>query len=232
MENNPYEVDVKTIQSFKTEDYTEYEKMFKAMDTDKSGLIEKSELLKVMHNLGYRSMVEEDLTKILAEIDLNKDQKVSFKEYLIMMKKVKVDQASTQEAFTNKAGKEFIKVGSDFSFQSFSVEERTAFTKVIDTVLIDDPVCKKYLPIDPNSNELFTMLKNGIILCKLINKAVEGSIDDRVINIKDNMNVFFQVQNLNLESMLRKVSDVRSLESTPKQSWKRNKLCSLVYYDK
>ena len=38
MENNPYEVDVKTIQSFKTEDYTEYEKMFKSMDTDKSGL--------------------------------------------------------------------------------------------------------------------------------------------------------------------------------------------------
>ena len=165
MENNPYEVDVKTIQSFKTEDYTEYEKMFKSMDTDKSGFIEKGELLKVMHNLGYRSMVEEDLTKILAEIDLNKDQKVSFKEYLMMMKKVKGEQGSTQEAFTNKAGKEFIKVGTDFSFQSFSVEERTAFTKVINTVLIDDPVCKKYLPIDPNTNELFTMLKNGIILC-------------------------------------------------------------------
>ena len=94
MENNPYEVDVKTIQSFKTEDYTEYEKMFKSMDTDKSGFIEKGELLKVMHNLGYSSMVEEDLTKILAEIDLNKDQKVSFKEYLMMMKKVKGEQGS------------------------------------------------------------------------------------------------------------------------------------------
>ena len=94
MENNPYEVDVKTIQSFKTEDYTEYEKMFKSMDTDKSGFIEKGEPLKVMHNLGYRSMVEEDLTKILAEIDLNKDQKVSFKEYLMMMKKVKGEQGS------------------------------------------------------------------------------------------------------------------------------------------
>ena len=78
MENNPYEVDVKTIQSFKTEDYTEYEKMFKSMDTDKSGFIEKGELLKVMHNLGYRSMVEEDLTKILAEIDLNKQGPKSF----------------------------------------------------------------------------------------------------------------------------------------------------------
>ena len=41
MENNPYEVDVKTIQSFKTEDYTEYEKMFKSMDTDKSGLLHR-----------------------------------------------------------------------------------------------------------------------------------------------------------------------------------------------
>ena len=90
------------------------------------------------------------------------------------------------------------KKGKDFQYQSFSEEERTAFVKVINSALLDDPVCKKYLPIDPDTNEIFTMLKNGIILCKLINKAVEGTIDERVINVKDNMNVFLQVQNLNL----------------------------------
>ena len=195
METNPYEVDVKIIQTFKTQDYTEYEKMFKSCDKDQSGYIEKGELLTVMHNLGYRSLKEDDITGVLALLDINDDKKISFKEFLQMMKKYKATESLSQERTVNKEGKGMIKVGkTDFTFQSFSEEERTAFAKVINTV----PVCKKYLPIDPNTNDLFTMLKNGIILCKLINKAVEGSIDERVINVKDNMNVFFQVENLNL----------------------------------
>ena len=200
MENNPYKIDVKIIQSFKTEDYTEYEKIFKSVDTDKSGLVDKAELLQMMHNLGYRTVTEDDIKKILAEIDLNNDQKISFVEYLSMMKKFK--DHGDDSHFTRivtKAGKGILRVGSsEFSYQSFSEEERTAFVKVVNTVLIDDEVCKKYLPINPDTNELFTMLKNGIILCKLINKAIPGTIDERVINIKDNMNVFLQVENLNL----------------------------------
>ena len=200
MENNPYKIDVKIIQSFKTEDYTEYEKIFKSVDTDKSGLVDKAELLQMMHNLGYRTVTEDDIKKILAEIDLNNDKKISFAEYLTMMKKFK--DHGDDSHFTRivtKAGKGILRVGSsEFSYQSFSEEERTAFVKVVNTVLIDDEVCKKYLPINPDTNELFTMLKNGIILCKLINKAIPGTIDERVINIKDNMNVFLQVENLNL----------------------------------
>ena len=200
MENNPYKIDVKIIQSFKTEDYTEYEKIFKSVDTDKSGLVDKAELLQMMHNLGYRTVTEDDIKKILAEIDLNNDQKISFAEYLSMMKKFK--DHGDDSHFTRivtKAGKGILRVGSsEFSYQSFSEEERTAFVKVVNTVLSDDEVCKKYLPINPDTNELFTMLKNGIILCKLINKAIPGTIDERVINVKDNMNVFLQVENLNL----------------------------------
>lgn len=198
---DPYQIDVKIIQSFKTEDYTEYEKIFKSVDTNKSGYVDKAELLKMMHDLGYRTVTNDDITKILNEVDLNKDKKISFSEYLTMMKKFK--DHGEENHFTRivtKAGKGILRVGSssDSSFQSFSEEERTAFVKVINTALIDDEVCKKYLPINPDTNELFTMLKNGIILCKLINKAVQGTIDERVINVKDNMNVFFQVENLNL----------------------------------
>lgn len=200
MDKNSYNIDVKIIQSFKTEDYTEYEKIFKSVDKDKSGFVEKAELLQMMHNLGYRTVTEDDIGKILAEIDLNNDKKISFSEYLSMMKKFKDhgDESNFTRIVT-KAGKGILRVGSsEFSYQSFSEEERTAFVKVVNTVLIDDEVCKKYLPINPDTNELFTMLKNGIILCKLINKAVPGTIDERVINVKDNMNVFLQVENLNL----------------------------------
>jgi plastin-1 len=105
------------------------------------------------------------------------------------------------DSFTNKAGKAMVRVSkgdSGFQYQTFSEEERTAYVKVINSSLADDPVCKKYLPIDPATNEIFDRIKDGVLLCKLINKAQEGTIDERVINTKENMNVFQQVENLNL----------------------------------
>ena len=105
------------------------------------------------------------------------------------------------DSFTNKAGKAMVRVSkgdSGFQYQTFSEEERTAYVKVINSSLADDPVCKKYLPIDPSTNEIFDRIKDGDLLCKLINKAQEGTIDERVINTKENMNVFQQVENLNL----------------------------------
>jgi plastin-1 len=105
------------------------------------------------------------------------------------------------DSFTNKAGKAMVRVSkgdSGFQYQTFSEEERTAYVKVINSSLADDPVCKKYLPIDPSTNEIFDRIKDGVLLCKLINKAQEGTIDERVINTKEKMNVFQQVENLNL----------------------------------
>jgi plastin-1 len=201
MENNPYGVDVKYIQTFKTEDYTEYEKIFRSVDVNKSGSVDKTELLAMLHNLGYRTLKDEDIANLLNGVDLNSDGQITFMEFLKMMKQFKDENKSEMQRVVTKEGKGLLRVGSkgkDFQYQSFSEEERTAFVKVINSALLDDPVCKKYLPIDPDTNDIFTMLKNGIILCKLINKAVEGTIDERVINVKDNMNVFLQVQNLNL----------------------------------
>ena len=40
-----------------------------------------------MHSLGYREMSDDDIIKMVSEIDLNQDQSVEFSEYLTMMKK-------------------------------------------------------------------------------------------------------------------------------------------------
>jgi len=100
----------------------------------------------------------------------------------------------------DKKGKSLYRVskGDNMQYQTFSEEEREAYVKVINSCLENDPVCKKYLPIDPTTNDVFEKIKDGVILCKLINQAQEGTIDDRVINTKDKMNVFQQVENLNL----------------------------------
>lgn len=108
---------------------------------------------------------------------------------------------SQVEKFENKKGKAMYRVSkgdNGMQFQTFSEEERAAYAKVINAELADDPVCKRYLPIDPDSNDMFDKIKDGVLLCKLINKAQEGTIDERVINTKENMNIFNQVENLNL----------------------------------
>ena len=174
--------------------------IFKQLDTNKDGKIDKTELLNLMHGLGYRTMKVSDVEALIAEIDLNDNKEIEFSEYLKMMKSfVKDGKETTFTKLTTKKGQNLFRVGENSSsFSSFSEEERSAFVRVINTVLKDDLVCQKYLPIDPDTMDIFTILKNGIFLCKLINKAAVGTIDERVINVKENMNIFLMAENLKL----------------------------------
>ena len=197
-----YQVDIKLSHSFKPEDYSNFEKIFKDFDRNKNGTMEKNEFLELLHALGYRTLKQEDATKLMEGVEIKDPEHMTFSEFLMMMKKL-VDKEGkiAIDSYINKAGKAMVRVSkgdNGMQFQTFSEEERAAYVKVINSSLADDPVCKKYLPIDPESNEVFDRIKNGVLLCKLINKAQEGTIDERVINTKDNMNIFQQVENLNL----------------------------------
>ena len=188
-----YQADIKLIQSFKPEDYSEMERVFKAFDTNKNGVMERNEFLELLHALGHRELKQEDADALMDGVDIKDRNSMTFTEFLNVMKKITNKEGKLQiNTFKNKAGKTMVRLSK------VDNKERTAYVKVINSALADDPVCKKYLPIDPDSNEIFDRIKDGVLLCKLINKAQEGTIDERVINKKDNMNIFQQVENLNL----------------------------------
>ena len=197
-----YQVDIKLSQSFKPEDYSNFEKIFKGFDKNKNGVMEKNEFLDLLHALGYRDFKQEDAERLMEGVEIKDPEHMTFSEFLLMMKKLVDKEGKIQlDSFINKAGKAMVRVSkgdNSMQFQTFSEEERTAYVKVINSSLAEDPVCKKYLPIDSDSNEVFDRIKDGVLLCKLINKAQEGTIDERVINTKENMNIFQQVENLNL----------------------------------
>jgi plastin-1 len=154
-----------------------------------------------MHSMGYRDMKEDDIVKLISEVDLNDNAVLEFPEFVNLMKNfLATGKENNFTKIVNKAGQSMFRVGEQgkSAFSTFSEEERTAFVKVINTVLCKDTVCKKYLPIDPETMDIFNSLKNGILLCKLINAAHPGTIDDRVINVKDNMNIFLMTENLKL----------------------------------
>ena len=197
-----YQVDIKLSQSFKPEDYSNFEKIFKDFDKNKNETMERNEFLEMLHALGYRDFKQEDADRLTEGVEIKDPEHITFSEFLVMMKKLVNTEGKIQiDSYINKAGKAMVRVSkgdNGMQFQTFSEEERTAYVKVINSSLADDPICQKYLPIDPDSNEVFDRIKNGVLLCKLINKAQEGTIDERVINTKDNMNIFQQVENLNL----------------------------------
>lgn len=52
--------------------------------------------------------------------------------------------------------------------------------------------------MNPDSDDLFHSMEDGIVLCKLINSIQEGFIDFRAVNTKKNLNIYMIKENLNL----------------------------------
>lgn len=70
------------------------------------------------------------------------------------------------------------------------VEEKICFAKLANEFLKGDEDTKEFFPLDPESDDLFHSMENGLVLSKLINIAVESTIDLRALNNKKNMNVY------------------------------------------
>lgn len=73
---------------------------------------------------------------------------------------------------------------------SYLIEEKIGFTKVINEILKGDESVKDIIPMNPESDDIFHLMEDGIILCKLINEIQEHYIDFRAVNMKKNLNVY------------------------------------------
>lgn len=80
-------------------------------------------------------------------------------------------------------------------FHTISESEKASYVAHINNYLAEDPFLKSYLPIVPKTNQLFELAKDGVLLCKLINVAVPGTIDERAINTKKVLNPWERNEN-------------------------------------
>lgn len=193
-----YDVDYALKKRFSAPELTELINTFKAYDEDKSGKIQQSELKKILLNLGHRETTDEDVTAMLAKVDLNSDNELSLEEFLNLVANLNAEEGAESVVTVTKTGKEVVEKTSGSYKHTYSVEERECFSRVINQSLENDEHCKEMLPIDPESEDLFKAVDNGIIFCKLVNIAQPGTVDERVLNTKSNMTVFHIKENLNL----------------------------------
>ncbi|XP_061090281.1 plastin-3 isoform X1 [Conger conger] len=184
----------------------ELREAFDKVDLNSNGFISDCELQDLFKeaNLplpGYK--VREIVQKLMKEGDRDKDNRISFEEFVSIFQELKSSQVAKtfRKAINKKEG--ILAIGgtseqsSEGTQHSFSEEERFAFVNWINTALEQDQDCQHVLPMDPNNDTLFKAVGDGIVLCKMINLSVPDTIDERTIN-KKKLTPFTIQENLNL----------------------------------
>ncbi|KAJ5069438.1 plastin-3 [Anaeramoeba ignava] len=190
----------KKFPEFNRKEIDEFIQIFKSFDLDGSGSIDENELEQVMKQLGEK-VTKQKVKELIKEVDLDGNGMIEFDEFLQIIKNIRSGKSRSDTGFgavyTKQAAVTRLKGTTDGSEHSFADDEKISFVDWINMALKDDPHVGKRLPISPNDMSIFEQLKDGIILCKLINDSVPDTIDTRVINT-GKVNKFQMIENQNL----------------------------------
>lgn len=72
--------------------------------------------------------------------------------------------ANTRAGSSPKNSSAFLKVATTTLLHTISESEKASYVEHINNYLAQDEFLSKYLPIDPSTNELFEIAKDGVLL--------------------------------------------------------------------
>ncbi|OMO74595.1 hypothetical protein COLO4_26570 [Corchorus olitorius] len=140
------------------------------------------------------NLSEQERTDFISDLYPNLNDEVDFEFFLKVYLKLHA-HASARTGSPSKNSSAFLKAATTTLLHTISESEKASYVAHINNYLAQDGFLSKYLPIDPSSNDLFEIVKDGVLLCKLINVAVPGTIDERAINTKRILNPWERNEN-------------------------------------
>lgn len=180
---------------------------FSSIDQDGSGSIDVSELQHALELCGLR-IPSYQVRDLIAKYDTKvRDGKIDIEEFKQMYADLKEErdigitfkkQVQTRRDVETMGGSSQASV--EGTTHTVRKEEQKAFADWINRALADDPDCAKYLPLSSTGEDMYKKTQDGILLCKLINKSVPDTIDERAIN-KTNLSIYRRAENHNLALM-------------------------------
>jgi len=185
-------------------DATETREAFDRFDTQSKGVISTNSLGDALAACGAKVPG----FKVRDICDGYKDGTLTFDDFCKILSQVKTKNTFKDniQAFDVKK-KVNVHAGSEkssgWTTHSYAEEEKLAFVDWINFRLIKDFYLKNdsgYFPIPEEGDALFKALRDGIILNKLVNDAVEDTVDERAINMPSNgkLSVFKMQENQTL----------------------------------
>ncbi|XP_053950563.1 plastin-3 isoform X2 [Anastrepha ludens] len=176
------------------------------IDANKDGFIDLSELKEALDQVGFKLpgyQVREMIDEFQNKQRTSHQGKLNIEEFENLCLDLKSkDVASTFKTVVSK--KENLEtlggmssISSEGTTHSVRLEEQLAFSDWINSNLGYDQDLKHLLPIDSEGKHLYQAIKDGILLCKIINHSCPDTIDERAIN-KKNLTVYREFENLTL----------------------------------
>ncbi|XP_020208560.1 fimbrin-2 [Cajanus cajan] len=161
-----------------------------------SGRLVMADLASKMSRLKVvgENLSEEERASCVKDLHQNTEEEVDFELFLKVYLKLQTF-ANSRTGSSPKNSSAFLKAATTTLLHTISESEKASYVAHINHYLAKDEFLKKYLPIDPSTNELFEIVKDGVLLCKLINVAVPGTIDERAINTKRLLNPWERNEN-------------------------------------
>ncbi|OAY28416.1 fimbrin-1 [Manihot esculenta] len=136
---------------------------------------------------------EEEIRGILGESFPDMGIEIDFEDFLRVY--LNLQGQATAKSGEQKHASSFLKAMTTTLLHTINESEKASYVVHINSYLGDDPFLKQFLPLDPASNDLFNLVRDGVLLCKLINVAVPGTIDERAINTKRVLNPWERNEN-------------------------------------
>eukprot|EP01137_Pigoraptor_chileana_P034968 Opistho-2@28288 len=174
---------------------------FQSFDKDGNGSIDAAELSAVLKNLGEKAS-NDDVRAQIREVDTDHSGTIEWNEFLLVVDRLRKAKKEATAGFgkTVQQQAKVVTVGgsTDSTQHTFSEDEKQMFVAHINMELAHDKDIGDRIPINELDMSIFEAVKDGLVLCKLINYSVPDTIDERVLNIKKKLNNFEIVENQNV----------------------------------
>lgn len=191
---------------------------FRGIDLDDKGWVEKKDIINSVSQGGKYSY--DQARETLKSVDVDASGRVELDDYVDLMSKLKEGSAAPpQTSFPSRAvedpqlgavpektahtaNKTYISGTTSGTTHTINDEERSEFTRHINSVLQGDPDIGDRLPFSTETFQIFDECRDGLVLSKLINDSVPDTIDTRVLNMptarKKTLNNFQMSENANI----------------------------------
>ncbi|KAI9021179.1 calponin homology domain-containing protein, partial [Hyaloraphidium curvatum] len=183
--------------TLRADEITKLADEFEHADRNGSGYIERGEVKGVLDVLDEKLALDE-VTAKLGEMRLKDPTKVQLEDVVAVVNGLR--QKKRVGKMEPEGSKKVVTIGgsTETSQHTFNEDEKEQFVEHINAALGGDKDLGKRIPIEPTTMQIFDEVKDGLVLCKLINDAVNGTIDERVLNVGPKLSIYQMTENQNV----------------------------------